>query len=51
MMLDLLLAEVLKILMENMELAREKIAEEIDKVCIIARWDFAVANTDKRVIW
>ena len=44
MMLDLLLAEVLKILMENMELAREKIAEEIDKVCIIARWDFAVAK-------
>lgn len=28
----------------NMELAREKIAEEIDKVCIIARWDFAVAK-------
>lgn len=28
----------------NMELAREQIAEEIDKVCIIARWDFAVAK-------
>lgn len=24
----------------NSELAREQIAEEIDKVCIIARWDF-----------
>lgn len=28
----------------NMELAREQIAEEIDKVCVIARWDFAVAK-------
>lgn len=28
----------------NMELAREKIAEEIDKVCVIVRWDFAVAK-------
>lgn len=28
----------------NMELAREQIAEEIDKVCIIARWDFAAAK-------
>ena len=28
----------------NMELAREQIAEEIDKICIIARWDFAVAK-------
>lgn len=26
----------------NSALAREQIAEEIDKVCIIARWDFAV---------
>ena len=26
----------------NMDLARQKIAEEVDKVCIIARWDFAV---------
>lgn len=28
----------------NMELARKQIAQEIDKVCIIARWDFAVAK-------
>ena len=28
----------------NMTLAREQIAEEIDKVCVIARWDIAVAN-------
>lgn len=28
----------------NMELARHKIADEIDKVCVIARWDFAVAK-------
>ena len=28
----------------NMELAREQIAEEIDKICIIARWDFACAK-------
>lgn len=28
----------------NMQLAREQIAEEIDKVCIIARWDFFVAK-------
>lgn len=28
----------------NSSLAREKIAEEIDKVCIIARWDFAVSK-------
>lgn len=26
------------------QLAREQIAEEVDKVCIIARWDFAVAK-------
>lgn len=25
-------------------LARKQIAEEIDKVCVIARWDFAVAK-------
>ena len=28
----------------NMELAREQIAEQIDKICIIARWDFAVSK-------
>ena len=28
----------------NMELAREQIAEEIDKICIITRWDFAVGK-------
>ena len=28
----------------NMILAREQIADEIDKVCVIARWDIAVAN-------
>lgn len=28
----------------NMELARHKIADEIDKVCVIARWNFAVAK-------
>lgn len=28
----------------NMELARHQIADEIDKVCIIARWDFAVSR-------
>lgn len=28
----------------NSSLAREKIAEEIDKVCVIARWDFAVSK-------
>lgn len=28
----------------NMDLAREQIAEEIDKVCVIKRWDFAVSK-------
>lgn len=28
----------------DMCLAREKIAEEVDKICIIARWDFAVSR-------
>lgn len=28
----------------NMELARKQIAEEIDKVCIIAKWDIAIAK-------
>lgn len=28
----------------NSSLARAQIADEIDKVCIIARWDFAVAK-------
>lgn len=28
----------------NMEFARKQIADEIDKICIIARWDFAVAK-------
>ena len=28
----------------NMDLARQKIAEEIDKICIISRWDFAVGR-------
>ena len=28
----------------NMQLAREQIAEEVDKVCVIARWDFAVSK-------
>ncbi len=28
----------------NIILARRQIATEIDKVCIIARWDFAVAK-------
>lgn len=30
--------------MSNSELAIKQIAEEIDKVCIIARWDFAVGK-------
>lgn len=29
---------------EDMCLARHQIADEIDKVCIIARWDFAVSR-------
>lgn len=28
----------------DMNLARRQIANEIDKVCIIARWDFAIAK-------
>lgn len=28
----------------NMELARKQIAEEIDKICIIAKWDIAIAK-------
>lgn len=28
----------------DMCLARHQIADEIDKVCIIARWDFAVSR-------
>lgn len=28
----------------DMCLARHKTADEIDKVCIIARWDFAVSR-------
>lgn len=28
----------------NTSLQREQIAEEIDKICVIARWDFAVAK-------
>lgn len=28
----------------DMHLARRQIADEIDKVCIIARWDFAIAK-------
>ena len=28
----------------DMNLARRQIATEIDKVCIIARWDFAVSR-------
>lgn len=29
---------------EDMCLARHQIADEIDKVCIIARWDFVVSR-------
>lgn len=28
----------------DMELARKQIAEEIDKICIIANWNFAIAK-------
>lgn len=28
----------------DMKLTRHQIADEIDKVCIIARWDFAVGR-------
>lgn len=28
----------------DMKLARQQIAEEVDKVCIISRWDFAVGR-------
>lgn len=28
----------------NMELARKQIAEEIDKICIIVKWDIAIAK-------
>lgn len=27
-----------------MELARKQIAEEIDKICIIAKWDIAIVK-------
>ena len=40
----LALGRGLKGAMNNTELALEQIAEEVDKVCIIARWDFAVAK-------
>ena len=30
--------------MSNSELAIEQIVEEVDKVCVIARWDFAVGK-------
>ena len=28
----------------NTSLQREQIAKEVDKICVIARWDFAVAK-------
>lgn len=31
----------------NMNLARRQIADEIDKVCVIARWDFAIIKNYK----
>ena len=34
----------LKNTFSNAELARKQIAEEIDKVCIIAKWDIAIAK-------
>ena len=40
----LALGRGLKGAMNNTEMALEQIAEEVDKVCIIARWDFAVAK-------
>ena len=32
----------------NTPLAREQVAEEIDKICCIARWDFAIARYKNR---
>lgn len=33
----------------DMKLARHQIADEIDKVCIIARWDFAVGRYKEKI--